>query len=257
MSWKSLIIFFMVLSTIALGVAGCESLSPPSSAPGALSQVRGILNQQNTGIWVTGEGKVSVVPDVVILNLGVEAQAESVAAAQSQAATAMAAVVAELDRFGIANKDIKTQYFSITPVRRWSEKDGQEILIGYRVTNTVTAKVRKIDDAGPVIDAAAAAGGDYIRINNISFTVDNPSAHYDGARVRAMADAAAKAKQLADLANVKLGKPTYISESGVSVPVVKDFYPGAAIPSPAAPPTSISPGETEISISIQVVYSIE
>ncbi|HEY51750.1 MAG TPA: SIMPL domain-containing protein [Dehalococcoidia bacterium] len=256
MGWKSLIIFLMVLFTIALGAAGCESLSPPSSAPSALSQVSGILNQQNTGIWVTGEGKVSVVPDVAILNLGVESQAESVATAQSQAATAMAAVVAELDRFDIADKDIKTQYFSITPVRRWSEKDGQEILIGYRVTNTVTVKVRKIEDTGPIIDAAAVAGGDYIRINNISFTVDDPSAYYDDARVRAMADASEKAKQLADLANVKLGKPTYINESGVSTPVVKDFYPEAAIPAPAAP-TPISPGETEISISVQVTYSIE
>jgi uncharacterized protein YggE len=256
MSWKPLIIFFTVLFTIAFGAASCESLSPPSSSP-ALSQTSGIFNQQNTGIWVTGKGKVSVVPDVAVLNLGVEAQAESVAEAQSQAATAMAAVVAELDRFGIDDKDIKTQYFSIAPVRRWSEKDGQEILVGYRVTNTVTVKVRNIDDTGPIIDAAAAAGGDYIRINNISFTVEDPSAYYDDARAMAMADAWEKAEQLADLADVRLGKPTYISESTVSTPVVKDFYPGAPAPAPAAPTTSITPGETEISISVQVTYSIE
>jgi uncharacterized protein YggE len=200
---------------------------------------------------------VSAVPDVAILNLGVEAQADSVAKAQGQAATAMNAVVAELTRFGIAEKDIKTQYFSIAAVRRWSEEDGREILIGYQVTNTVTAKVRKVDDTGAIIDAAAEAGGDYIRINNISFTVDNPTAYYDGARVRAMADAAAKAKQLADLAKVKLGKPTYISESGAYLPVVRDFYAEAAMPAPAAPPTLISAGEMEIRLSIQVVYSIE
>ncbi len=254
MNWKSLMVLSAVLLAIAFGTAGCESLSPPSSAAGVPSLASGIFNQQNTGIWVTGEGKVSAVPDVAILNLGVEAQADSVAKAQGQAATAMTAVVAELTRFGIAEKDIKTQYFNIAAVRRWSEKDGREILIGYQVTNTVTAKVRKIDDTGAIIDAVAEAGGDYIRINNISFTVDNPAAYYDGARVRAMADAAAKAKQLADLANVKLGKPTYISESGAYLPVVRDFYAEAAMP---AAPTPISAGEMEIRLSIQVVYSIE
>jgi len=255
MSWKSLNVLLAVLLVVVFGTAGCESLSPPSSVSRAPSTASGIFNQQNTGIWVTGEGKVSVVPDVAILNLGVEAQANSVAEAQGQAATAMTAVAAELSRFGVAEKDIKTQYFSIAPVRRWSEKDGREILIGYRVTNTVTAKVRQIEDTGAIIDAAAIAGGDYIRINNINFTVDNPAPYYDEARELAMADAKTKAEHLADLANVKLGRPTYINESGASIPVVREFYAG--VPAPAAAPTPISPGETEIRLSVQVVYSIE
>lgn len=257
MKRKTLIVLSAVFLTIAFGATGCESFSPPSSASGTSSLVSGIFNQQNTGIWVTGEGKVGVVPDVAILSLGVEAQADSVAEAQRQAATAMTAVVAELDRFGVAEKDIKTQQFSIYPVRRWSEKDGREILIGYRVTNTVTTKVRKIEDTGAIIDAAASAGGDYIRINNISFTVDDPSAYYEEARELAMADAKTKAKQLADSGDIKLGKPTYISESRASVPVVREFYGEAAMPAMAAPPTPISPGETEIRLSVQVVYSIK
>ena len=257
MNWKSLIVLPVVLLTIAFGATGCDSLSPPSSASGTSSLASGIFNQQNTGIWVTGEGKVGVVPDVAILNIGVEAQADTVAEAQGQAATAMTAVVAELDRFSVAEKDIKTQYFSIAPVRRWSEKDAREILIGYRVTNTVNVKVRMIEDTGAIIDAVASAGGDYIRINNISFTVDDPSAYYKEARKLAMTDAKAKAEQLADLGNVRLGKPMYISESGASVPVVREFYGEAAMPAMAAPPTPISPGETEIRLSVQVVYRIE
>ncbi len=254
---KSLTVLSVALLFIIVSAAGCESLSPPSSASEARSLASGIFNQQNTGIWVTGEGKVSVVPDIAILNLGVEVQSGSVAQAQEQAATAMTAVVAELDNFGIAQKDIKTSQFSITPVRKWSEKDGREILIGYRVTNTVTTKVRNTENTGAIIDAAASAGGDYIRINNISFTVDDPSAYYEEARELAMADAATKAKQLADLGNVKLGKPTYINESGAYVPVVRDFYGEAAISAPAAAPTPISAGEMEIRLSVQVVYSIE
>ena len=254
---KSLLVLVAVLLAVAFGAVGCETLSPPSSSSGASSLVGGIFNQQNTGIWVTGEGKVSAVPDVAVLSLGVEVQSSSVAEAQSYAATTMTAVVNELDNFGVAEKDIKTSQFSITPVRRWSEKDGREILIGYRVTNTVTARVRNIDDTGAIIDAAARAGGDYIVINSISFTVDEPSAYYEEARELAMADAKAKAEQLADLGKVKLGRPTYISESGAYVPVVREFYAEAAMSVPAAPSTPISAGETEIRLSVQVVYSIE
>ena len=257
MNRKPLLILSVVLLLVTLVTAGCNTFSPPSSASEVRSQMSGIFNQQNTGIWVSGEGKVSVVPDVAILSLGVEVQSSSVAEAQSYAATTMTAVVKELNSFGVAEKDIKTSQFSIAPVRRWSEKDGREILIGYRVTNTVTAKVRDIDDTGAIIDAAARAGGDYTVINSISFTVDEPSAYHEEARELAMTDARAKAEQLAKLSGVKLGRPTYINESGAYIPVVRDFYEEGFMPAPAAPTTPISAGEMEIRLSVQVVYNIE
>jgi len=242
------------LSFLILTATGCNAGFPATGVPEQTSGASVILSQQNTGIWVTGEGKVSVVPDVAILSLGVEAQAKTVAEAQQQAAKAMAAVINELDEHGVAKKDIKTQHYSIFPVRRF-ERD-REILIGYRVTNTVTAKIRKVDDTGIIIDAVAEAGGDYTRINNISFTVDDPTDYYEEVREKAMADAKAKAKQLADLAGIDVGKPTYINESGIPVPIPRDFYLKEA-GAPPAPTTPISPGETEIRLTVQVVYSIE
>ncbi len=210
------------------------------------------ISNQQQGIWVTGQGKVSVVPDIVSLSLGIEAQAATVAEAQNQAAEAMDRVMTALTDNGVAEKDIKTQYYSIYPVRRWD--DSKETLFGYRVTNTVTAKIRDIDRAGAIIDAVAEAGGDLTRINGISFSIDDPSAYQEEAREKAMADAKAKAEQLAALAGVTLGKPTYISEWGIQVP-----YPlavmEAAVSAPAVS-TPISPGEMDISLSVQVVYGI-
>lgn len=244
------------LIVLILASAGCDVGLPATGVPEQIQGGSIILSQQNTGVWVTGEGKVSVTPDVAILNLGVEAQAKTVAEAQRQAAAAMEAVIDELDEHGVAKKDIKTQRFSIFPVRRFERN--REILIGYRVANMVTAKIRKVDDTGIIIDAVAEAGGDYIRINSIGFTVDDPTDYYEEVREKAMADAEAKAKQLADLAGVDLGKPTYISEGHISLPVPRDFFREAApsVPAPA-PTTPISPGETEIRLSVQVVYSIK
>lgn len=247
---KALIIIFAIaLVLVTLGAVGCEGYFGSGEAEVANT----ISSQQNIGIWVTGEGKVTVVPDVAILSLGVEAQATTVTESQQQAAEAMDAIMGVLDDYGIAEEDIKTRYYSIQPVRRWD--DGQEILLGYRVTNTVEVKVRNVEDTGSIIDAVVVAGGDYTRVDSISFTVDEPEAYYEQAREEAMADAEAKAKQLAELGGVGLGKPTYIAEYGGYIsPVV---YRDLEVAEGAAETTPISPGETEIQLTVQVVYSID
>lgn len=241
----------LVMALVTVGAVGCTDYF--GSEESGVNQA--ISSQQDIGIWVTGVGKVAVVPDIAVLVLGVEAQKDTVTEAQQQAATAMDAVMNVLDDYNIEDKDIQTQQFSIQPVYRWD--DGQQILLGYRVTNIVTVKIRDIDDTGGIIDAAVTAGGDYTIINSISFTVDEPEAYYEDARQEAMADAEAKAEQLAELGGVGLDKPIYINEySGyVSPPVVYRDYGAAEAPS--APETAISPGEMEIQLTVQVVYSIK
>ena len=244
--WLAAISLALVLAIAGLG--GC------TAGPTTIGTVD--LNSQQSGIWVSGTGKVAVTPDIVTLRLGVAAQAETVAQAQSQAAEAMNAVMAALTDSGVDDKDIQTQYFSISQVTRWDRETEEEIVVGYRVTNMVTAKIREIDKAGPIIDAVAAAGGDFTRINSIDFSVDDPTAYYEEARQKAMADARAKAEQLAELAGVKLGKPTYISEGAVVPPIYpRGVYEEAGIPAPV-PPTPISPGEIELSLTLQVAYAI-
>ena len=87
--------------------------------------------------------------------------------------------------------------------------------------------------------------------------MDDPSAYYDEAREKAVADAEDKAKQLADAADVKLGRPTYISEAGGYIPIIREYPARAGVEGIPAPPTPISPGETEISLTVQIVYSIK
>ena len=246
-NWLLPISLALVLAIV--GLAGC---SPGNTVLGEIETLN-ISNQQE-GIWVSGKGVVTVTPDIATLRLGVEVQAATVAAAQSQATVTMDEVMAALTDNGIAEKDIQTQYYSIRQVTKWDRDDEEEVVIGYRVTNTVNAKIRDIDKAGTVIDAVAAAGGDLIRIDSIDFSVDDPSAYYEEAREKAMADAKAKAEQLAELAGAKLGKATYISESSQVPPPIyrQDVYEEAM----SAAETSISPGEMEISLTVQVAYSI-
>ncbi len=251
---------WMVIAGLALvlavvGVTGCSSQGTVGLT-GEGGTFR-LVSSQQEGIWVNGTGKVMAVPDVAIVRVGVEAQQPSVAEAQDQAAVAMDKVRQALEAQGVAEKDIQTQYFNIQKVSRWDNEKNVETITGYRVTNTVTAKIRDVAAAGAVIDAVAAAGGDQTRIDGISFTVDDPQPYYEEARVQAMQYAAEKAQQLADVAGVKLGGPTYISESSymptpnyVSRDMVMEAAPAAGVP------TSISPGEMEITTNVQVAYAI-
>jgi uncharacterized protein YggE len=256
-----LILSGVMLAVILIGAGGCAydkgaQFSPPSIA-GYVGAPAITSTQQQVGLWVSGEGKSKATPDVVLLSLGIEAESKTVARAQQDAAQAMDAVMKALKANGVADKDIQTQRFSISPVTQWIEDQQRQIITGYRVTNIVIAKIRQIDKAGPVIDAVAESGGNLTRIDNIGFTIDDPTPNYSEARAKAIQDAMDKAKQMANSADIKLGKLIYMSENTPYVsPVAMRNY--AVMPEAAAPaPTPISPGELEIQVTVQMVYEIQ
>lgn len=206
---------------------------------------------QNTGILVTGQGQVTAAPDTAYLTLGVNSQAATVAAAQTNAANAMSAVMLALKNKGIAESDITTVGYNIN--QAWDYKTNTTT--GYQVSNTITVKIRKIGDTGAIIDAVAAAGGNLIRVNSLSFTINDPTPFMKQARQLAMADAKDKAGQLATLGGVTLGLPAFITESsGYYAP--SPMYYGAEVAARDAA-TPINPGETQISVNVQVIYSIQ
>ena len=270
---KRLYVAVVVVTVLALaagiayvsGTHAAASATPaaPTSSSGALAQPA--YNSDSMGIWVSGVGRVTAVPDVAVLSLGVEAEAATVEEAMDEASAAMNRVIDSLHSNGVADKDIKTQWFDIYPIREWVNvrspieswvEDGYEVLAGYRVTNMVTVKIRNIEATGDIIDAAAKAGGDLTRIHGVSFSVDDPSIYEDEARDLAVADARAKAQQLARAAGVGLGSPFYISESGGYYPTYWDYgvgYKGEE----AYAATPISPGETEITLTVQMAFAIQ
>ena len=239
-----------VLALLTVGVVGCDDYFG-SEEPTINKE---ISSNQEFGIKVVGVGEISVVPDVAVISLGVQAQAETVADAQQQANTAMDAIMNVLVNHSIADEDIQTQRYSIQPVREY--KEDETVIVGYRVTNTVSVKVRNVDDAGSVLDDVAAAGGDNTVINSISFTVDEPEDYYEDARKEAMEDAESKAQQLADLGGVTLGAPISITEVTSYYNGSTVYYDSALGESVATPSAAISAGETEVTLTIEVVYNM-
>ncbi|GAJ15322.1 unnamed protein product, partial [marine sediment metagenome] len=123
----------LVLVFAIIGSSGCSTGAPSVQ-----------LSSQQEGIWVTGTGEVIAIPDIATLRLGIAAEADTVDAAQSQASEAMDKVMTALTDNDVDKKDIQTQYFNIRQVTKWDRIKEEEIVVGYRVTNMVTAKIREV-----------------------------------------------------------------------------------------------------------------
>jgi uncharacterized protein YggE len=247
-----LLTIILALMVVIVSLVGC---SPSNTA--APINVEGLnINNQQEGIWVSGRGTGTVTPDIAIIRLGVETQGDSVATVQSEATEAMEQVMVALTDNGVARKDIQTQYYYIRQVTQWDRVKEEEVVVGYEVIHTVNVKIREIDKTGTVIDAVVTAAGDRIRINSINFSVDDPTDYYDEAREEAMANAKAKAEQLAELAGGRLGNAIYISESSQTPSVYRQDV-GVSVEEAAVAGTSISPGELEISLTVQVGYGLQ
>ena len=213
-----------------------------------------IVNSQRISktIQVTGIGSALAEPDILVLSLGVSVLKDSVKEAREEAAQAMQGVLDSLKGNGVAEQDLQTQHFSIQ--QEFDFVNGRREFRGFRVTNTVSATLRDLDQVGQAIDDAAEAGGDVVQVQSIRFAVDNTTALQVQARVGAMRNAHTKARALATEGAVTLGKPISISEVGGS-PVVSSFAKGFA--EDAAATTPIEAGQLQITVTVNVVYGIE
>ena len=256
---RSGLMVLAMLGVAAMLAAACTSDAAPTVAPPAPAPVvvqESATGSQQTGIWVDGTGSVSAASDVADLSFGVETRADTVADARAEAASAMDAVIASLGTSGVAGDDIRTTHFSIQPVTVYEEGprgDQTPKIVGYRVSNFATARIRDLSAVGGIIDAAAA-GGDAVRINGIGLAVDDPQPLEVEARKLALEDATAKAEQIASVMNVTLGDPVYISQYGGAPRVARE---SVAFALSADASTPISGGQQEIRVGVQVVFAIE
>lgn len=203
---------------------------------------------------MTGSGSVTGEPDIAALILGVSVEKETVAEAREAAAAGMTAVLDSLKANDTAEEDIQTENFSIRPQYDYTENG--RVLRGYRVNNTISAKVRELQRLSDIIDDAAGAGGDIIVVNSVQFMIEDPTALQMEARALAAKDAEAKAQTLADAHGVKLGKPVTITEvtSGGISPTV---YAESVAADSLRASTPIEAGQLTVTVNITVVYEFE
>jgi uncharacterized protein YggE len=238
----------LVVVGTMLALTACGDVD---QTPIALAQ-EGTITAMN-GISVSGRGEVFGTPDTLTVTIGVSVGRSTVSEAVDVAAGRATDLIAALEGLGVAEEDIQTSNYSVYPEYEYRENQAPRIT-GYRVDNTLDVKIRDLDRAGEVLDAATAAAGDEVRVNGVSFVLEDNDALVVAARAAAWEDAKAKAEQLADLADVRLGAPLTISESLGSVPVPM-FARAEVAPGDVATP--IRPGQETVSVDLTVTFAID
>ena len=193
---------------MALGLAAAIAL--PAATAAAQTPIQTPIQPR---IVVTGEGEAAIAPDMALLSLSVMREAKTAREALDANNAAMAEVIEAIKVFGIADRDLQTSGLQIMPRYNYTNKpDGtQEAeLIAYQVTNTLSVRVRDLVKTGEIIDKAVSLGVN--QGGNIVFTNDDPSATITEARKKAVAEATAKARTLAEAAGVTLGRILEISD---------------------------------------------
>jgi len=211
------------------------------------------VDEPQRTLSVSGTGTASGQPDVAVVTLGVETEAEEAAAALSQNNEQMQALIDALTGAGIAEENIQTQVVRLQPRYEQPEPQAQGTpeLVGYRAINLVQIRIEEIGSLGEILDAAVQAGGN--RIENISFEISDSADLEDQAREAAWNNALHKAEQLAGLAGAELGPVMTISETGqLPRPIVEQAVGGQA---EAAVP--IQPGTQDVQIDIHVTWTLQ
>jgi uncharacterized protein YggE len=231
----------LIVSIVVLGLlAACTNAQAPSSG------------EQTRSMNVSGTGRVSVVPDIANINIGVRTEAEDVKDALS-GNTAQANGIAEvLKDLGVAEEDIQTSNFNVYPSERYNPMTGEVEGRYFVVENTVNVKVRDLSSLGEVLSAVVDAGAN--NIYGISFNVEDREASVAEARELAIKDAKAKAEAIAEAAGVELGELLSINVYEGSTPITYYDAKGGAYAEASVP---ISAGTLTITIEANLTYGLK
>jgi uncharacterized protein len=201
-------------------------------------------------IVVPGTGRVSVVPDVADLRLGVAVARPKVDAARSEAARLMDAILAAVDGAGVARRDVRTTLLSIQP--RYDYREGRPpVLTGYELANVVEVTIRDLAKLGDVVDGALAAGA--TSMDGLTFRLADPAPPEREARRLAMADARSRADVLAGESGLQIEGVSSIVEGGPARPPIP-FSKADRMMAVADAATPVEAGALEIAVSVTVTF---
>ncbi len=206
-------------------------------------------------ITVRGVGSVSAAPDMAIIRVGVQTKDMNATKALKENSTRMNALFTAIlgnDKFKLVKANLQTSQFSIQPA--WLYDNNIRVFEGYTVTNSLTIKVCDLNVIGNIIKTVVEHGGNAARINGITFTIEDRTALEIKARKKAVLDAMAKAKQLAETAGTHVGSLKSISETSSWQWPRIPYNSSRHVGDERSPP--IAAGEQTVSITVNAVFKI-
>lgn len=222
------------------------------------------LNESTNMMTVSGTSEVYAKPDLALANFSVISESKTVAGAMTDNTDKMNAVIAFIKSKGVEDKDLKTASFYISPRYEWYDstncplyysscRQGERVLVGYDVNQSLQVKIRDLAKVGDIIEGATLAGAN--QMSDLQFTIENEDTLKEQARTQAILEAKTKAKTLAKDLGVKLVKIVSFSENGVT-PIYYSAPKATEAMGMGGAAPDIQTGENKISTTVSITYQI-
>jgi len=234
-----------------VSAAANSGITVPAGSSGTVTSTTLAGNQPS--VTVSATGTANGTPDTVTIDIGASTTAATASDALSQNNTEMTHLEAILTAAGATPSDLETSGLDLNP-----SYDPSGTVTGYEADDTLTVTLHDVSTAGAVIDAAAGAVGNDVRLNGVSFSVSDTSALSKQARTEAMQMAATEAGNLAAGAGETIGQVLSITDNEQSSPPPVQYFARAAGAVSTAPstPVPLQAGSESVSVNVQVVYAL-
>jgi len=261
----------LIMLSAAIALYGCSSTEEANMPNEIISSEvvysesassRNVDSQISNGVHVIGIGKLEIEPELAIVNVGVEVFSLSVATASKKATNSLNKMLESLKSDGITSDQIVTKNYDIQPTYEWEDiykngiRSNQRVLTGYVVRNDVEVTILEMGIVGRVIDNLTVAGGDDLRIDNITFGVESLINAEREAMLLASKDAIDKANAIAKEMGFSIGRVLYVSESS-NVPRETNIAYDTRSFAMSEAPTPIYGSDLTVTAQIYAIFGID
>lgn len=218
-------------------------------------------------ISFSAEGKVLAKPDVAKIIFDVINQGEKAETVQKENNEKMQKVIAFVKEQGVAEEDIKTVRYSLSPQYDydWCREDQMSAssrscppkIVGYELDQRVEVKIRDFDKINSIIGGLSEKGVN--KISNVNFEIDDPEGYRNEARIQALNKIEERARLLSQKTSIHLGKIINILEGSGIYPIYRSLDMEKAMAASAEGEVVSAPiesGTEEISITLNVTYEL-
>lgn len=213
-----------------------------AAAPGWAQHDKPSSSARPSEIVATGNGVLSLRPDVAVVRLAVQARDRTAAGASAQSAVLLTSLIDTLAAHAVPRDSVHTTGYGVRP--EYNRESGRQELNSFLATASVTVRLRDLSRTGELIDAALKGGA--TELSSVSFEAADTRMARDSALALAVLNARHSAEVAARAAGGTLGRLVSLSFGGAPTPVLAEQR--GFLSSATAPP--INPEDLTVTASV-------
>jgi uncharacterized protein YggE len=205
-------------------------------------------------ISVSGEAEEQAAPDQAVLSVSLISKNMDLTKAKQENDELVEKLVNIIHQYAIPKEKVSTSNVSIEP--QYTYDNGKQHMDGYAVSRALRITIDKIDQSERILASIVDAKID--QVNGLEFQLADQESHMDQVRVKAYANAKAKAETLAKAAGAKLGAPLFILADDAMPPPMRPMprMAMAAMKQEASVAPSL-PGMINMHASVSVTFELD